>query len=379
MARRKRGNRSLPPGLYCWQQDRKTLWRIGKMVAGKRRWTQLGEMTRDEALAAYHALNGAPDPNPSSSRSRTSTGWSDYVSTVYLPHVRDHKAPKTLEAETRAAGWLSAYFQDTRLEAIDTAAIEEFKRWRREHGGRRGKKGPRVKPSARTVNLDLHTLSKALRHAATLGLIPRAPTVVKLPEARERKESRWLTAEQIAAVLEATSEDRYLLLLFAFHTGMRPGEITTRHREDIDLEQGFVRVGHRGEFRVKRERPRVVPLSPALHKAIEAAWSDLPEDGPIFAGQSLKESLRRACKKAGIPTLNAYGTRHSFVSRWAQEGRSREALIKIVGHADGRMIDQVYAHFGASELADHMARVGWQGTAKVIDLHASKDRAVNAD
>ena len=153
----------------------------------------------------------------------------------------------------------------------------------------------------------------------------------------------------------------------------------TRHREDIDLDQGFVRVGHRGEFRVKRERPRVIPLSPALHKAIEGAWSKLPEHGPIFAGQSLKESLRRACKKAEIPTLNAYGTRHSFVSRWAQEGRSREALIKIVGHADGRMIDQVYAHFGASELADHMARVGWQDSAKVIPLHASKDRVAHGD
>ena len=71
-----------------------------------------------------------------------------------------------------------------------------------------------------------------------------------------------------------------------------------------------------------------------------------------------------------LTPLNPYGTRHTFVNRWAQEGRSRDALIKIVGHADGRMIDQVYAHFGIEELADHMARVTWRTEGNVIPLHA---------
>ena len=377
MARRKKGNRTLPPGLYSWEQDGKTYWRIGRMANGKRRWTQLGEMTRDEALAAYHALDGAPDPSPSSSRSRTSTGWTDYVSTVYLPHLKEHKGDGgTLRTETERAGWLSAYFRDTSLAAIDTAAIEEFKRWRRMHGGRRGKNGPRTKPKARTINLDLHTLSKALRLAAKLGYIERAPDVVKLPEARERKEPRWLTRDETEAVLDAVPPQRYLLLLFAFHTGMRPSEINTRHKEDIDLEAGFIRVGHRGAFRVKREKPRVVPLTPALHEALRERWDDLPDTGPIFARQCLKGTLRRTCAKVKIPALNPFGTRHTFISHWAQEGRSRDALIKIVGHRDGRMIDRIYAHFGTAELADHMARVTWRREGKVVPLRA---REIPAD
>ena len=107
--------------------------------------------------------------------------------------------------------------------------------------------------------------------------------------------------------------------------------------------------------------------------AIEAEWDELPDEGPIFAGQCLRQTLKRACKVAGVEHIPPYGTRHTFISRWLQEGRSRDALIKIVGHVDGKMIDRVYAHFGAPELADHLARVGWGREADVIPLRARKE------
>ena len=157
------------------------------------------------------------------------------------------------------------------------------------------------------------------------------------------------------ALIDAATPERRLLVMFAFHTGMRPGEIETRIKADIDLERGFCRVGHRKEFRVKKNKERMVPLSPALRELMEKSWDKIPDEGPIFEGQNLKCTLRRLCEKLGIsPALHAYGTRHSFISRWAAEGRSRDALIKIVGHADGQMIDRIYAHFGKDELADHI-------------------------
>ena len=52
--------------------------------------------------------------------------------------------------------------------------------------------------------------------------------------------------------------------------------------------------------------------------------------------------------------------------RWAADGNSKDALIKMMGHVDGRMIDRVYAHFGTAELADHMATVAWGNEAKII-------------
>lgn len=364
MGRRKRGNRRLPVGLHRNPSKGFVYWQIRKVIAGKMLRMTLGrvdQMSEGEAVAEYHRILAAgPDAASLSSRS-TSIGLSEFASDYYLPHVGEHRAPRTLEIERQCASWLAAHFGDTFLDLIDTAAAERYKRWRRDHAGRRGKKAKRKPPGARTINLELHTLSKALRFAVVLGMLDAAPKIVMLPEARERKEARWHTAEQMEAVLAAATAARFLLLLFSYHSGMRPGEVLTRFREDIHLDEGYVLVGHRGEFRVKRNRPRVVPLTRRLEAELRARWDELPAEGPIFAGQSLRESLRRACQKAGVPELNPYGTRHSFISRWAAEGRSREALIKIVGHADGRMIDQVYAHFGTDELRNHMAGVDWGG------------------
>lgn len=371
MGRRKKGNRRLPPGLYSWTAaDGKTYWKIGITVEGRRRWLQLGAMTREDAVVAYHDRMADPEVGRFRSRSpRTSVGWSEYASTIYLPYIRDHRAPKTLDIEARSAGWLAQFFQHTSIAAIDSNDVEAYKRWRRQHGGRHGNHGPRVKPKARTINLDLACLNKALKYAKLLGLIDVVPAVIRYPEARERKEPRWADAATMDALIDAASPERRLLVMFAFHTGMRPGEIKTRIKADIDLERGYCRVGHRGEFRVKRERQRVVPLSPALRELLAASWDDIPDDGPIFEGQSLKCTLRRLCEKLGIkPTLNAYATRHSFISRWAAEGRSRDALIKIVGHADGQMIDRIYAHFGTDELADQIAKLGWSQQAEVIEF-----------
>jgi integrase len=374
MTGRKKGNRRLPPGLYAWSaKDGKTYWKIGITVEGSRKWLQLGAMSKEDALVAYRERMVDPDVERSPSRSlQNSVGWSEYASTVYLPYIRDHRAPKTLEIETHAAGWLALFFKDTNITAIDTEMVEAYKRWRRENGGRHGKNGPKVKPRARTINLELACMNKALKYAVTLGIIDKAPTIIRYPEARERREPRWVSAPQMDAIIDGATPARRLLMLFAFHTGMRPGEVETRIKADIDLERGFCRVGHRGEFRVKRERQRTVPLSPALRAELERTWDRLPGEGPIFVGQCMKSTLKRICEKVGIePALNPYGTRHSFVSRWAAEDRSRDALIKIVGHTDGQMIDRIYAHFGKGELADHIARLGWGQKADVIPIRAS--------
>jgi integrase len=367
MGQRKRGRKQLPKGLYTDKVKGKIYWRIRLQKRGKRINRTLGAMSEEEAIAKYFEFMANPDEDDVSD-SNPSISLTEFLETIYLPHVEEHRAAGTFKMEAYAARWLRQYFKATRLEAVDSEAIEAYKRWRRTHGGRRGKEGPRLKPSARTINLDLITLSKALKFAVRLALIERAPPVIRLPEARERKETRWLSAEQVAKVLDAVSERRYLLLIFAFHTGMRPGEITTREKRDIDLERGFVRIGHRGKFHVKRDRPRTVPLTPALQKALEERWNDLPVKGPIFAGQSMKNVLRRTCKAAGVPVISPYGTRHSFASRWAVEGRSKDALIKLMGHRDGRMIDRVYAHFGSAELADHVVRVNWESEGDVVQM-----------
>jgi integrase len=379
---RTRKNRDLPPGLYRWTQNGIVYYRmaVGTTANGSRRFHQLGPVTESEALQAYHAHHaGLTLPR---SRSDFGIGVYEWLSHYYLPHVQAHRAHGTFRVERNAAEWLATYFKGTPLEAIDGEAIEGYKRWRRQNPyvWRKGPEPKEGEPDtrerverpagARTINLDLLTLSKSLKHAVTMGHLAKVPTIVRIPERRERREPKWLTVEETRRVLAAAIPERRLLLLFAFHTGLRPGEIRTRCRDDVDLDRRTVRVDDRPEleFFVKRDRKRIVPLTPALAAELGEAWPTLPAEGPLFAGQNLKMVLRRTCARAGVKVISPYGTRHTFASRWAYEGRSREALIKIMGHRDGRMIERVYAHFGADELSEHVDRVVWETEGQVVEL-----------
>jgi integrase len=97
--------------------------------------------------------------------------------------------------------------------------------------------------SPRTVQYIHVTLHKALKQAVQDGLIPRNATeAVKAPQVR-RQEMRPLSAEQVKVFLETACGDRLeALFVLAIHTGLRQGELLGLKWEDVDLEQGTLRV-----------------------------------------------------------------------------------------------------------------------------------------
>lgn len=377
MARRRiKGNRSLPPGLYRWTKGGRVYWKIGERIDGRRTWTQLGPLNEADALEAYYAHKaGAPTRTSTSASRGPHTGVDDYLLSVYLQHIKAHRAPKTYDKIRFACEWLAAHFGSTPLDAIDTAAIERYKRWRRENWGHRRKVKRDGPPKASTINIETSTLRRALEFARTLGMLDSVPDVIRLPETRERAETPWLTAEQMDRLLERCAPGRRLLLLFALHTGMRPAEIASRTRADVDMDGGFVGVADRPEvgFYIKKGRPRVVPLTPALRSALREEWDRLPSTGPIFAGQSLKATVPRECERAGVPRISQYGTRHSFATRWASEGRSEFALARILGHSDIGLTHRYYVHLGARELAEQVGRLSWGTDGRVVQLRRKPD------
>jgi integrase len=96
--------------------------------------------------------------------------------------------------------------------------------------------------SASTVRTIYTVLRAALDVAVRDGLIQRSPaTVVKRP-AVERKDARYLSAQQAEALLEVIRGDRlealYRLMLA---TGLRRGEALALHWRDVDLDAAVLR------------------------------------------------------------------------------------------------------------------------------------------
>jgi integrase len=95
----------------------------------------------------------------------------------------------------------------------------------------------------RTVQYVHVTLHKALEQAIVDGLIPRNVTeAVKPPQVR-REEMRPLTAEQVRILFDAAAGDRLeALYVLAVTTGLRQGELLGLKWDDVDLEEGTLRV-----------------------------------------------------------------------------------------------------------------------------------------
>ena len=76
---------------------------------------------------------------------------------------------------------------------------------------------------------------------------------------------------------------------------------------------------------------------------------------PLFPGierTALSNSMRNACKLAGIPSFSAHDLRHRRVSLWHGQGIPAAELAARVGHSRPSMSLDVYSHVMPVEEAE---------------------------
>jgi integrase len=121
---------------------------------------------------------------------------------------------------------LKAYFGGRRLTEVTPALIGQYRSWRKETISRRGKP-----VMAATINRELACL-KRMFNVARKGLIvltggiPLANPMAVVSLERERNErDRVLSAEEFRRLQDVAAPWLQPMLLVAYHTGMREGEI----------------------------------------------------------------------------------------------------------------------------------------------------------
>lgn len=142
----------------------------------------------------------------------------------------------------------------------------------------------------------------------------------------ERKEMRTIPREQLAAFLqEAKNSGVFELYYIDLATGLRRGELLGLKWEDVDLEQGLLRVrrqvarinGVVQEMPLKTKNSyRTIPLSEetiaVLRQQKEKTHDPSPNGGPI-SPDSVRNMLKRVLKRAGLPDLRFHDLRHPYV------------------------------------------------------------------
>jgi integrase len=115
-----------------------------------------------------------------------------------------------------------------------------------------------------TINRGTQLLGQAFRLALERGKVTTVPSIRHLPEKNVRE--GFFERSEFEAVLAALPEDLRDLVLFAYLTGWRRGEIFTLRWKDVDLDGGAIRLR---PDNAKTGRGRTVMLDPTLRALME--------------------------------------------------------------------------------------------------------------
>ncbi len=215
---------------------------------------------------------------------------------------------------------------------------------------------------------------------------------VELPAVPETTEVRYLTLEQVDALIAHLPPSPFLrldrvLFLTAALTGLRKGELVALRWRDIDWQSQRIRVRRnytRGAFGTPKSRrsARAVPMADELAGALDryykqSHWQaddDLvfahPTTGGVMAKSNLSRRMTVALRDAGLDeTHRFHDLRHTFGTRAAAAGVPMRTLQEWLGHRDFATT-LIYADYapGAHE-ADMIAKAfardnGTQGLSR---------------
>jgi integrase/recombinase XerD len=175
----------------------------------------------------------------------------------------------------------------------------------------------------------------------------------------ERYLPETLSEPEIAKLLAAAGgktpleiRDRAMVeLLYA--SGLRVSELCNARLENLDLDQGFIRVVGKGN------KQRLVPVGAGARKALahylEAGRPELvgkKTGGEIFlsvrghrlTNQRIWQLLGELAKRAGLDKdVHPHMLRHSFATHLLQGGADLRIIQEMLGHAD-ISTTQIYTH-----------------------------------
>jgi integrase len=210
--------------------------------------------------------------------------------------------------------------------------------------------------SASTVRLALALISHLYTIATKEWDIPVQNPVknIRLPRENNSRERRLLDGEEttLLSCLEAPAGDRSNpwvkpLVILALETAMRQGELLSLEWKNIDLQRQVARLPD-----TKNGTARDVPLSRRAVSTLEQLVHSTNDSVFITTASALKQSWKRATKRASMDDLHFHDLRHEATSRLAEKLALHE-LMKVTGHKDTRMLARYY-HPRAEDLAQKL-------------------------
>ena len=252
---------------------------------------------------------------------------------LLIDDYRENERRSLDTTKLRIEAHVRPFFGAMRAADLSTSHVKEYIRERRAAGH----------PNS-TINREL----SILRRAQQLGVQHDPPLInhaVYIPKLKENNtRNGFVDEEQYRALLSELPEYLKLLLVVAYHTGVRKGELLRLRVNQIDLKNNQIRL-HAGE--TKNDEGRVLPIygemRAALADALDKRRLEAKSTGEfpgmwLFRGEGGKRirdfyhGWDSACERAGVPGQLFHDLRRSAVRNMERAGISRSVAMKISGH-----------------------------------------------
>jgi integrase/recombinase XerC len=235
----------------------------------------------------------------------------------------------------------------------------------------------RQKLSRAATSLRFSALRSFYKFMIRRGLLTQTPIKNIILPKLEKRLPRFLSKEQMLALLEAPLQElraqqehaekppnaapffRDVAILETIYScGLRVSELCGLNAGDIDFPQGLVRV------RGKGKKERLAPIGAPALEAIRAYWKanefepalGMPVFSLEFDGTQaiyprlLQLHLKKYLALAGLdPKLTPHKLRHSYATHLLDAGADLRSVQELLGHAH-LVTTQVYAHVTTERL-----------------------------
>jgi len=247
---------------------------------------------------------------------------------------------------------IAPFFGDTPLKDITPSKMDEFIKHLLKTKSKRTDKNL----AAATIRYCIAIVRQIWNYALSRGLTDvafpakriKAPTV-------DNKRSRYLSrneAERLLNTLEKRSQTTHDLALLSLYCGLRAGELFTLQWEDINFEEGTIRVKDR-----KNKESGTAWMTHKIKKMLEARYAE--QKGHEYVFPSSTGAAKNFTSKLFPKVVQELGLndgvsdrrnrvvfhtlRHTYATWLAQKGVPLHTLAGLLGHKTIAMT-QRYAH-----------------------------------
>jgi integrase len=264
---------------------------------------------------------------------QTDQTFAYFVAHTYMPYVKANHSDASHDKAWLLVQLACSMFGKLPLRSIKSADIERFKTLRMKtptiHGTIR-------KPA--TVHRELAIISKVFSMAVNNDLCDYNP-VARIDKPKfDNVQNRILKREDEDALFaNMHGEWSRDVCLMALYSGLRQNDILRLERSHIDWENNSIRL-----VQGKTGRIVEVKLNEIVRNILKRRWEGdrhffpSPKTGRPFG--SVRHSLERACKRAGITKITIRDLRRTFGSRLESEGFPSSTVARMLGHTDNRSV-----------------------------------------